>query len=333
MKRLPAEWEKQKCIMITYPHKKSDWKCCLQEIEKTYIQIIKGISKYQKCLIICDDIKRVKNILDFNQDNLIFANISTNDTWIRDYGAIDLIDKDSVVSYDFTFNGWGKKFDASLDNLVNQKLYKKNFFKNSLKKIDFVLEGGSIDSNGDGVLLTTKKCLLNKNRNPFLSQEQIEKKLFEYFGLKKILWLKNGGLFGDDTDSHIDTLARFLNTDTICYVKCYNKDDEHYTELNKMEKELQQSGFKLVPIPLPDPVFYEGERLPATYVNFLFVNNAIILPIYNQKKDKEVIKIFRNFYPNKDIIPIDASILIREHGSIHCATMQRYIQPKDINDS
>jgi agmatine/peptidylarginine deiminase len=283
-----------------------------------------SISKYEKVLVICNDKKYVKNKLPKNP-NIKLTELQTNDTWIRDYGAIDIYEEDKIISYDFTFNGWGEKYEFNLDNKVNSKLYLQGIFDNILKKEDFVLEGGSIETNGEGVLLTTKKCLLNSNRNPNFSQGEIEKKLSGYFGLKKIIWLENGGLIGDDTDSHIDTLARFLDKETICYVKCYDKMDEHFNDLNKMEKELQQTGFNLIPLPLPDPIFYNGDRLPATYANFLYINGAVILPVYNQKKDEKVIGIFRDFYPNKDIIPLDATILIREHGSIHCATMQRLV--------
>ncbi len=328
MSRLPAEWERQECVMLTYPHKKSDWTCCLREIKKTYKELISHISRYQKCLVLCDDKKQTKKELkEILNDNIYLFKIDTNDTWIRDYGAIDLYDGDEIVSLDFRFNGWGGKFEASLDNEVNHKLYSQGIFANRLIKQDFVLEGGSIDSNGEGVLLSTAKCLLNPNRNPRLSKEQIENKLKDLFSLKKILWLENGALEGDDTDSHIDTLARFLDENTIAYVKCYDKDDIHFKELEKMERELQKSGFNLAPLPLPTPKYHQKERLPATYLNFLFLNGALLLPVYNDLHDKQVVTFFKNFYKNIDIIPIDSTTLIREHGSIHCATMQRYTKP------
>ncbi len=325
IKRLPAEWERQEGVMVAYPHGKSDWTCCLDEIKKSYKEIIKAISLYEKCLVVCDDIKSVKNELrDIINNNIIFTQAKTNDTWIRDYGAIDVAIDDKIVSYDFIFNGWGDKFDAKLDNKLNYTLYKNGIFSNKLIKQDLVLEGGSIDTNGDGVLLTTSKCLLNPNRNPTYSKKEIEKRLKGLFGIKKIIWLENGNLVGDDTDSHIDTLARFLDKNTIAYVKCYDKNDEHFKELDKMEKELQKTDFKLIPLPLPHPIYRNKERLPATYLNFLFINKALLLPVYNDKYDKKVIDIFENFYPKIDIIPIDSNTLIREHGSLHCSTMQRF---------
>ena len=329
IKRLPAEWERQECVMVAYPHKKSDWVCCLDDVKKTYKDIIKAISKYEKCLVICDDIGYIKSELkEIENSNIIYTQTKTNDTWIRDYGAIDIFAGDKIISYDFIFNGWGEKFEAKLDNELNSTLYKKGVFSNELRKIDMVLEGGSIDTNGNGMLLTTSKCLLNPNRNPKLSKEQIEKKLKNLFGLDKIIWLKNGSLIGDDTDSHIDTIARFLDRDSIAYVKCYDRDDEHFKELDKMEKELQKTGFKLIPLPLPHPIYHKGERLPATYLNFLFINNALLLPVYNDKYDQKAIEILENFYPKLDIIPIDSTILIREHGSVHCSTMQRMVRSR-----
>ncbi len=327
MKRLPAEWEKQEFAMICFPHFQSDWVYCLDEITETYIQIVTKISLYQKCLIICDDISRVKSILknaNALNKNIFLIQIKTNDTWIRDYGCIDMIDKDKIISYDFIFNGWGLKFDAFLDNKFNKKLYEKQILNTFLIKKDFVLEGGSIDTNGKGVLLTTKKCLLEKNRNPALSQESIELFLTNNFNLNKIIWLEHGYLKGDDTDSHIDTLARFIDEKTIVYAKCEDANDEHFEELQNMEKELKNSGFSTIALPLPSPIYFKGKRLPATYINFLFINGAVLVPQYNDEKDKEILDFFKSFYINLDIIPIDSTILIREHGSIHCATMNRW---------
>ncbi len=330
-KRLPAEWEKQESVMLTYPHKNSDWICCLDEIKKSYKEIIKAISKYEKCLVICDDINLVKNELkEIVNKNILFVQAKTNDTWIRDYGAIDMIYNNEIISYDFIFNGWGKKFDATLDNQINKILDEKNIFINKIKSFDFVLEGGSIDSNGDGILLTTSKCLLEKHRNPNKNKMEIEKFLKDIFNLKQIIWLNHGYLKGDDTDSHIDTLARFLDEKTIAYIKCYDEKDEHFKELQKMEKELEKTNFQLIPLPLPHPIYHNDHRLPATYLNFLFINGALLLPVYHDKYDKKVISILENFYPKIDIIPIDSIILIREHGSIHCSTMNKTVKIKDI---
>ena len=185
------------------------------------------------------------------------------------------------------------------------------------------MEGGSIDTNGE-VLLTNTQCLLEKNRNYPLSQKQIEKFLIKTLKVKKVIWLNHGFLEGDDTDSHIDTLARFANKNTIMYVKCTDKNDIHYKELKKMEKELKKTKFRLVPLPLPKPIYFDNERLPATYVNFLITNKAVLVPIYNCKYDKKALKIFKQTFPNKSIIPINSNILIRQHGSIHCVTKEYF---------
>ncbi len=311
---LPPEWKRQKSLQVVFPSKQSDWNYCLEEIRQTYVTLVSKTSFFQHSLIICDDIKEAKSYFK-NINNIDFIELKTDDTWIRDFGVIQVFDDENLINLDFTFNGWGNKYEALHDNSLNQKL-----FKNSLKKIDFILEGGSIDTNGDGVLLTTSKCLLNKNRNTNLTKDEIETKLKTYLGIKKILWLDGGFLAGDDTDFHIDMVARFMDKKTIGYLSCKDRSDIHYQEFKKIENQLQNFEFDLLPIPMSDAIYYKNKRLASSYVNFTFINDAILLPIYNTKQDKEVIKLFEDFYPNRQIIPIDSTILIRENGSIHCAT-------------
>ena len=322
--RLPAEWEKQEYIMLVFPSTKSDWKHSIDDIRNSYILLIKTIIKYQKCVVLCDNKALLKQIFPQSR-NLQFIQLETNDTWIRDFGAICIYKNDELKILNFKFNAWGEKFDYQKDNAINTKLKEKNFFKLPMKNIDFVLEGGSIDTNGRGTLLTTQNCIFHKNRNPLLSKEEIIKTLKKYFGAQKIITLQNGSLIGDDTDSHVDTLARFLNVDTIAYTKCYDTDDTHYMSLKKMEDELKETSFNLVALPLPSAKFFLQERLPATYLNFIFINSALLVPTYKDKNDKIVLDILQNFFPNKDIIGIDASIFIREHGSLHCATMNYFL--------
>ena len=194
-----------------------------------------------------------------------------------------------------------------------------------VQKIDLVLEGGGVESNGEGIILTTAECMLNPNRNADLSEAQMSQKLKEIFGAKEILYLRNGYLAGDDTDSHIDTLARFIDTKTIMYVQCENALDEHYEALKAMEEELfalqKSHGFELVALPMSAPLFYDEERLPATYANFLFVNGAVIVPTYGIAQDEEALKIFRKTFKDRDIVGVDCSVLVRQHGSLHCVTM------------
>ena len=315
MSYLIPEWEKQKFVQLVLPHKGSDWDCCLDEAIETFKQIAFSIAKYEKVLICYQDKETLK---EFNHKNFKFKKLKSNDTWARDFGAISIRKKGKVKLLDFVFNGWGLKFSSDLDNQISRKIFKK------LKSYNFVLEGGSIDTNGE-TLLTNTQCLLEKNRNYPLSKKEIEKFLKKELSIKKVIWLNYGFLAGDDTDSHIDTLARFVNKDTIVYVKCYYKKDIHYKELNKMEQELQRTKFNLIPLPLPKAIYFENERLPATYVNFLIINKAVLLPIYNCEYDKKVIKQFEILFPNREIIPINSNSLIKQHGSIHCVTKEYFV--------
>jgi len=327
--RLPGEWEKQKHIILVFPNASSDWKHSIEEIRDSYIELIKTIQKYQKCIILCKDKKELPSSLS-SLTNIQLVEIKSNDTWIRDFGGISIYEGNKLKILNFEFNAWGEKFEYSLDNKVNHKLKNLGIF-NNLKDVDFVLEGGSIDSNGDKVMLTTAKCIFNKNRNPTLSKEQITDKLKKLFGLRELIILKHGKLIGDDTDAHIDTLARFIDKDTIAYVKCYDKNDPHFEELKQMEEELMQTKQTLLPLPLPNAIYFKKNRLPATYLNFIFINSALIIPTYKDKNDEIVLKILQNFFPNKEIIGIDASIFIREHGSLHCATMNYFCYNSNIS--
>lgn len=321
--RLPAEWEKQEFIMLVFPNPDSDWRHSIDEIQNSYIKLIKTIILYQKCVVLCSYKKELQKALP-KTDNLVLIEIETNDTWIRDFGAICVYENSKIKLLNFKFNAWGGKFEYKKDDEINRKLKALNLFKAPMQDIDFVLEGGSIETNGEGFLLSTQNCIFNKNRNPNLSKEEILAVLKSKFGVGEILTLKNGSLIGDDTDSHIDTLARFLDNKTIAYTKCYNKDDEHYEELQKMENELKKSNFELLALPLPSPKYFQNHRLPATYLNFVFINGALLVPTYKDKNDKIALEMLQNFFEKRDVIGIDASVFIREHGSLHCATMNFY---------
>jgi len=311
-----------------FPHKNTDWNEYLDEALSTFVNIAKTIQKYQKVLIVANEVTKVKSLFQ-NKRNLIFVKINSDDTWSRDFGGITVKTNDKLTILDFKFNAWGKKFPYKLDNQITKHLKLKGLLKSySHKSIPFVLEGGAIDTNAEGVLLTTSKCLLEKNRNPHLMKSTIEKEIKNHLGIQKVLWLQNGTLIGDDTDSHIDTLARFVNKDTIVYQSCDDKNDEHYNELKQMEEELKSftnidgNKFKLIALPWIEAKYFEKERLPATYANFLFINGAILVPTYNDKNDKKCLAIFKQLFPKKDIIGIDCTTLIKQHGSLHCVTMQ-----------
>ena len=322
MKYLIAEFEEQSFTQIIFPHAKTDWAEYLDEAEKTFINIINAIIKYQKCLVICADLENVKSRFKPNK-NLFFVEYETNDTWARDCSALSIKENDEIKLLDFSFNAWGDKFESKKDNKMSQAI--KNHYSKKLWHVNFVLEGGAIESNGAGVILTTSTCQLNQNRNPNLNSIEITKKINETLGATEILYLEHGYLAGDDTDSHIDTLVRFIDEKTIMYVACEDKEDEHYKELKLMEKELQaiaiKHNFSLIKLPLPHAIYKEDERLPATYANFLFVNGAILVPTYGVSEDEKAIQIFKQTFKDKDIIPINCSTLIKQHGSLHCVTM------------
>ncbi len=320
IKSIP-EWSEQEYLMLSLPHEKSDWKPYLGEIIQAYKDFVKAASEFQKVLFIApskSDFAPFENIA-----NVEFFVCDTNDTWIRDFGAIDILEDNRLKALDFTFNAWGNKFQSELDNEVNSKLFKEKF-NEKLTKIDFILEGGSIDFNGEGVMLTSSNCLLNENRNSHLDKSQIEAKLKEIFGLKQIIWLENGFIKGDDTDHHIDTLARFIDKNTIAHSICEDEKDEHYIPLQKMKKELEATGFNLVELPLPKPLYYEERRLGATYANFVFVNDALIMPFYKDENDEIIRQRLAKALPKRKIIGVDARVFLRQNGSLHCSCQNRF---------
>lgn len=322
MKRLIAEFEEQSFTQIIFPHQDSDWVDYLSDAQETFKNIINKIIKYQKCLVVCDDINEVKKHFSENK-NLFFVEYKTDDTWARDTSALCVENHQDIELLDFIFTGWGDKFQANKDNAMSKNIAK--LYSKELKSYDFILEGGGVESNGANIILTTSECMLNKNRNKDLDSLQITQRLNEYFGATDILYLNHGYLAGDDTDSHIDTLARFIDEKTIIYVKCEDKEDEHYQELKLMEDELKvyakEYDLKLIALPMSDAIYFEDERLPATYANFLFVNGAVLVPTYGVKQDETALEIFRDAIKDRDIIGVDCSTLIKQHGSLHCVTM------------
>ena len=328
----PAEWYPQSAIQLTWPHGQTDWAPILNEVTECYVAIAREIVKREKLLIVCDEIAEVRRHLgEIDYSSIIFREMKTNDTWARDHGGITVFAGGKPTVYDFVFNGWGMKFAANYDNLITRKLAKTNTFSKEVEVVNMqplVLEGGSLESDGKGTLLTTVECLGSVNRNEYLHREQIEYHLKELFGLDRILWLENGYLAGDDTDSHIDTLARFCDEKTIAYVQCADETDEHFVELRAMEEELKafrtadDQPYRLIPLPMADKVIQEGERLPATYANFLIINDAVLIPFYRSDKDEMAKKTLQKAFPDREIIGIDCRALIKQHGSLHCAAMQ-----------
>jgi len=319
---------------MSFPHEETDWydplmPKSLNEALSPFIRIAQAIAYKEPVYIVCKDKTKIASMFCSTR-NMTFIELPTNDTWIRDYGYISIREGGEKKLLDFTFNGWGGKFDALLDNRVNRLLYEKGYLGTTpLETIDFVLEGGSIESDGDGTILTTSRCLCNPNRNGGLTKSQIEEKLSAYLGTKRVLWLDHGYLAGDDTDSHIDTLARFVNRDTIVYVQCRDRTDEHYEALRDMEEQLnafrteEGTPYQLIPLPMCEAKYGKnGQRLPATYANFLITNDALVYPTYNDRNDENVSSIFKAIYPEKEMIPVNCLKLIEEGGSLHCSTMQ-----------
>ncbi len=335
--KLPAEWENQSFLQFTFPHANSDWNYLLNEVSACFVEMINTTTAFQDVLVVCDDVQRVKSFFP-GAENIFFVQAESNDTWARDHGGITVIENGETVIHDYIFNGWGNKFDAGLDNAITKKLFDKGILKNcSLKSIGLVLEGGSIESDGAGTILTTSQCLLSENRNEHLSKSEIEGVLMKNLGAERILWLHHGFLAGDDTDSHIDTLARFCDKRTIAYVGCGDANDEHYEELLKMKTEIQQfvdkegNPYNLVELPFADACFdSDGMRLPATYANFTIINGAVLVPLYGVAQDSEALEILQECFPEKEIIGINCRVLIEQHGSLHCVTMQ-YPEPVKIN--
>ena len=332
MKRFPAEWERQACVQLTWPHQGTDFADVYDRAVACFVNIAREISKREKLIIACKSKQTaIDELGDVLNKNISFVEVDTNDVWARDHGAITVFEDGKPVLYDFTFNGWGRKFPAEKDNAITLQLCESGIFKSAEYRdmSRFVLEGGSIETDGRGVLLTTESCLLSKYRNPSMSKAEIELFLKTTFNVQKVLWLSHGELAGDDTDGHIDTLARFVSEDTIAYVDCSSANDMHYADLQAMKRELQlfttKDGkpYKLVPLPMASPAFDEdGNRIPATYANFLIMNDAVLLPVYQCDTDAEAIRVVQSIFPDKEIVPIDCSVLILQHGSLHCVTMQ-----------
>lgn len=332
----PPEWYPQSAVQLTWPHIDTDWAYMLEDVTACFVNIAAVIMKRQKLVIICVNPLAVKYELREYKElfgNLTLVELPTNDTWARDHSGISVLNDGRKMIYDFTFNGWGLKFASNLDNQITRGLFANSVFSDDLifeNKKDFVLEGGALESDGKGTLLTTSECLLSPNRNSYLSKDGVEDYLKETLGLNRVLWLDYGYLAGDDTDSHIDTLARFCNEHTIAYVKCEDVEDEHYEALLKMEEQLKTfvdykgNSYHLIPLPMAKAVHDEdNERLPATYANFLIMNEAVLMPSYNDKETDEIAKQqLQKAFPTREIVEVDCSSLIRQHGSLHCVTMQ-----------
>ncbi len=327
------EWELKGRILLALPHADTDWNYILPEAVDQYRRLITAfVTHGEEVLLLVSDVDAAKaSLANCPLRGVEFVEMPTNDTWTRDYGPVTVMRNDRMRAIDFGFNGWGLKFAACHDNLANLHLrdsgiMPKDIYRNCRS---FILEGGSLETDGYGTLLTTSECLLSPNRNGDLTIDKIADKLKAELGVDHILWLNHGALEGDDTDSHIDTLCRLAPDNVILFTGCRDVDDSHFEELLKMRAELtmlrnaEGEPFNLVELPLPDPIYdEEGYRLPATYANYLVTPRAIYMPTYHQpQKDLLACNTVKIAFPEHEVVGVDCCTLIRQHGSLHCSTM------------
>ena len=329
MLQLPAEWHPQWGIMMAWPHADTDWADILPQAESAFREICREILLREHLLLLCRDASHEAHIraqlreVDAPLERLVAVRMDYNDTWTRDYGPVTVLRNGNPVLLDFTFNGWGNKYDHGDDNTVTSRLR----WSAPVEEVPLVLEGGSLDTDGQGRLLVTERCLLHPNRNPELDREQLEARLRETLGVEEIWWLRHGELEGDDTDGHVDMLARFCSPERIAYMQCQDPEDHHHAELRAMEEELEtlasKQGLELIPLPLPPAVHApDGHRLPASYANFLILNEAVLVPVYGCDTDSMALERLGEAFPEHEVVPVQCRTLVEQHGSLHCVTMQ-----------
>lgn len=336
---MPAEWHRQSGVQLTWPHPLTDWSDNLEDITRMFVCMTREIARRERVLIATPDPACVWARLRREVDETLHGNITvracrSNDTWARDHALITLLPQDGMTDtprlMDFRFNGWGGKFEAALDNDLSARLFFGGAFRGHLvSRQEFVLEGGAIESDGNGTLLTTSSCMMASHRNQPLTREEIGRRLCRWLGMERVLWVDHGSLEGDDTDGHIDTLVRFAPDDTLLYTSCDDPSDSHYRPLKAMEEQLRTfrtvdgRPYRLLPLPIPAAIYDGEDRLPATYANFLVINGAVLCPTYGQPdSDRRALETIAGAFPGRDIVGIDAQTAIRQHGSLHCLTMQ-----------
>lgn len=331
--RFPAEWEPQSAILLAWPHAGTDWANRLGDVEDTYIALVQAITRFQPALVCVadDDVETYADIrLRSNRVNMArvrFVTVAYDDTWLRDSGPITLRAGNGFNLLDFRFTAWGGKFEAGLDDLLVETLAAQGVFGDAARqRIDFALEGGGIETDGHGTLLTTWRCL--HERHPDASREELTAKLSAWLHQDRVLWLDHGALEGDDTDAHIDTLARFAPDDAIVFQACDDEADSHYADLKAMAEEIAAlrtrdgNPYRLFPLPWARPVLDEGRRLAASYANFLIVNGAVLMPAYGDPADDAAAAVLAQAFPGREIVQVPCRPLIWQNGSLHCITMQ-----------
>ncbi|MEO7067153.1 MAG: agmatine deiminase family protein [Rhodanobacter sp.] len=332
--RLPAEWEPQSAVLIAWPHADTDWADRLAAVEATYVALAAAITRFQPLIIVVADgvlqahVEALLHKASADPARIRFVTLPYDDTWLRDSGPITLTATGGTAQLtDFRFTGWGGKFEAAQDDALVAGLVSAAVFHNvTHQRVDWALEGGGIESDGAGTVLTTWRCLTQ--RHPQQSRADMTILLRDNLHAERVLWLDYGYLEGDDTDAHIDTLARFAPNDRIVYQACSDSADRHYDELQRMAAELAAlrtpvgQPYQLSPLPWPQPILDNVRRLAASYANYLIINGAVLVPAYGDAADDEAARIIGLAYPGREVVQIPCRALIWQNGSLHCITMQ-----------
>ena len=332
--RLPAEWEPQAAVLIAWPHADTDWAERLAEVETTYVALAAAVTRFQRLIIVVPNgelrahVEAQLRTASVDLAKIRFVELPYDDTWLRDSGPITLkAGDDQFQLTDFRFTGWGGKFGAEQDDALIAGLVEAGVFGQAAhRRIDWALEGGGIESDGEGTVLTTWRCLVQ--RHPEQSREEMSSTLRDSLHASRVLWLDYGYLEGDDTDAHIDTLARFAPGERIVFQSCDDPSDPHHDELQRMGNELSalrtadDQPYQLYPLPWAKPILDQGRRLAASYANYLIVNGAVLVPAYGDKADNEAARIIGTAHPGREVVQVPCRPLIWQNGSLHCITMQ-----------
>ncbi|MGI8996821.1 MAG: agmatine deiminase family protein [Pyrinomonadaceae bacterium] len=330
--RMPAEWHPHAATWLAWPKDPLTWPERVPQVEEIYLQIMAALAPHERVCVLVDTEeteRAVRARCRFDgAENVRFIRLPTVDSWIRDYGPNFLIRGAGELAFnDWVFNAWGDKYEelksddhipAQLESILNVPRFTPGI----------VLEGGAIEVNGAGVVMTTEQCLLNANRNPHLSREEIEEYLKNYLNVQKILWLGEG-IIGDDTDGHIDDIARFTSPHTIVCALEDDRVDSNYEILQDNYRRLQHETdahgrpYELVPLPMPGAVFGHEDRLPASYANFLIANNVVLVPVFNHPNDARAVETLQKLFPTRRAVPIHAEPLVWGMGTIHCLSQQQ----------
>lgn len=333
--RMPPEWSKHSATWMSWPFDEELWFGRLEDVRNEYKNLTKTIAQFEHVhMLLCHEEAKTSAFKKLESEkNITFHSVSLNDIWFRDNGPtfVQNPQTSEVSLVKWQFNAWGGKFDWDLDNLAAYqivKTYPLNFFEANI-----VMEGGALEVNGQGVCLTTRQCLMSANRNPKLTEKDIELALKNYLGIHTIIWLENG-LEGDHTDGHIDTLIRFANESTILYSICDDKDDmnfattQHNYEILKNSKDQNGNPFTLIPLVLPKNKYLQnGNRVPATYANFYIGNGFVVVPLYDDPNDSVALNTIKKAFPNHKVIGLNSKNLILGGGSFHCLTQQEPYGP------